>query len=297
MIIKFKIRKVMLNNLKAKKVINACFAISMVFLCSCSASFTYNNLSWLSSFWVDDYIDLNKTQNKQLKQIINSTQAWHRSTQLPAYKQDIQNIKALFNTTLSIDQLKEQVVFARKHWQNLLEYAHMPLAELGATLSSEQREELLNNIQIKINDEREEFNEQTPLERKSERLEEQFEYYEQWIGKLNKQQKALIKSTNEQHQDSGTLWLKYKQNRLNAAKQVFANAEITKKEFINQLSTVIKERELYMSDALLKTNEANLNLYINLLYELNSTLNDKQRQSVNDQFDELIETLNDIIEN
>ena len=26
-------------------------------------------------------------------------------------------------------------------------------------------------------------------------------------------------------------------------------------------------------------------------------LNDKQRQSVNDQFDELIETLNDIIEN
>lgn len=51
-----------------------------------------------------------------------------------------------------------------------------------------------------------------------------------------------------------------------------------------------------MSDALLKTNEANLNLYINLLYELNSTLNDKQRQSVNDQFDELIETLNDIIE-
>ncbi|MEI8618814.1 hypothetical protein P4S63_21750 [Pseudoalteromonas sp. B193] len=52
-----------------------------------------------------------------------------------------------------------------------------------------------------------------------------------------------------------------------------------------------------MSDALLKSNEANLNLYINLLYELNLTLNDKQRQSVNDQFDELIETLNDIIEN
>ncbi len=286
----------MLKNFKAKKLKQICLAVSMLFLCSCSASFTYNNLSWLSSFWVDDYIDLNKTQNKQLKKIINTTQAWHRSTQLPAYKQDIQNIKALFNNRLSIEKLKEQVVFAKKHWQNLLEYAHMPLAELGATLSSEQREELLNNIQIKINDEREEFNEQTPLERKSERLEEQFEYYEQWIGKLNKQQKALIKSTNEQHQDSGTLWLEYKQNRLNAAKQVFTNAEITKKEFINQLSTVIKERELYMSDALLKTNEANLNLYINLLYELNSTLNDKQRQSVNDQFDELIETLNDIIE-
>jgi hypothetical protein len=254
-------------------------------------------LSWLSSFWVDDYVDLNKKQNTQLKNIITTTQNWHRTTQLPAYRQDIQNIKVLFNQTLEAKQLKTQVVLAKQHWQNLLGYAKLPLAELGATLSSEQRGELLNNIQIKINDEREEFNEQTPLERKSERLEEQFEYYEQWIGKLNKQQKALIKSTNEQHQDAGALWLEYKQNRLNAAKQVFKNAEITKKEVINQLSTVIEERELYMSDALLKSNEANLNLYINLLYELNLTLNDKQRQSVNDQFDELIETLNDIIEN
>ncbi|MEL0641825.1 DUF6279 family lipoprotein [Pseudoalteromonas aliena] len=286
----------MLNNFKTKKLIRSCFAISTLFLCSCSASFTYNNLSWLSSFWVDDYIDLNKTQNTQLKNIITTTQNWHRTTQLPAYRQDIQNIKALFNQTLEAKQLKTQVVLAKQHWQNLLGYAKLPLAELGATLSSEQRKELLNNIQIKINDEREEFNEQTPLERKSERLEEQFEYYEQWIGKLNKQQKALIKSTNEQHQDSGALWLEYKQNRLNAAKQVFESAEITKKEFINQLSKVIQEREFYMSDALLNTNEANLDLYINLLYELNSTLNDKQRQSVNDQFDELIETLNDIIE-
>lgn len=287
----------MLNNFKAKKLKQICLAVSMLFLCSCSASFTYNNLSWLSSFWVDDYVDLNKKQNTQLKNIITTTQNWHRTTQLPAYRQDIQNIKVLFNQTLEAKQLKTQVVLAKQHWQNLLGYAKLPLAELGATLSSEQRGELLDNIQIKINDEREEFNEQTPLERKSERLEEQFEYYEQWIGKLNKQQKVLIKSTNEQHQDSGSLWLEYKQTRLNAAKQVFTNAEITKKEFINQLSTVIEERELYMSDALLKSNEANLNLYINLLYELNLTLNDKQRQSVNDQFDELIETLNDIIEN
>lgn len=286
----------MLNNLKTKKVINACFAISMVFLCSCSASFTYNNLSWLSSFWVDDYIDLNKTQNKQLKQIINTTQAWHRSTQLPAYKQDIQNIKSLFNSTLSTEQLKKQVVFAKKHWQNLLEYAHMPLAELGATLSSEQRGELLSNIQKQIDEEREEFNEQTPLERKNDRLEEQIEYYEKWVDELTNDQKALIITANEQHKDSKSLWLEYKQNRLNVAIEILKNNNLTHNELIAQLSTVIKERERYMSETLLKTNEENLNLYINLLYQLNTTLSDKQRQSVNDQFDELIDTLNDIIQ-
>ncbi|XQF91780.1 hypothetical protein ACOBV8_20245 (plasmid) [Pseudoalteromonas espejiana] len=56
-----------------KKFPRALVVLSMLFLCSCSASFTYNNLTWLSSFWVDDYIDLNKQQNKQLKVLLLTT--------------------------------------------------------------------------------------------------------------------------------------------------------------------------------------------------------------------------------
>ncbi|MGJ8675698.1 MAG: DUF6279 family lipoprotein, partial [Pseudoalteromonas sp.] len=236
----------MLNNTKMKKFKHVGVAISMLFLCSCSASFTYNNLSWLSSFWVDDYVDLNKQQNKQLKKIIETTQHWHRSTQLPAYKQDIQNIKTLFNEGLKPVRLKEHVVFAKKHWRNLLEFAYLPLAELGENLTPLQRKTFINNIQEKIDEERDELNEQTFIARKKDRLEEQLEYYEQWLGKLNAEQKILIKLTNDKHQDSSELWLEYKQQRLNAAKQVFESENLTQSEFIEQLCTVIKVRELYM---------------------------------------------------
>lgn len=294
--INIKTRDEMLNNTKMKKLTRAGLAISMLFLCSCSASFTYNNLSWLSSFWVDDYVDLNKQQNKQLKKIIETTQHWHRSTQLPAYKQDIQNIKSLFNEGIKPEQLKNQIVFAKKHWRNLLEYAYEPLAEVGLTLTPLQRKELINNIQEQIDEERDEFIEQTLIARKKDRLEEQLEYYEQWLGKLTPEQKTLIKLTNDKHQDSGELWLEYKQKRLNAAKEVLESTTLLQAEFIEQLSTVIKERELYMSPVQLKVNEENLNLYVDLLNTLNTTLSDKQRENVNDRFDELIDTLNDIIE-
>lgn len=286
----------MLNNIKMKKLKHVGVAISILFLCSCSASFTYNNLSWLSSFWVDDYVDLNKQQNKQLKKIIETTQHWHRSTQIPAYKQDIQNIKTLFNEGLKPVQLKEHVVFAKKHWRNLLEFAYLPLAELGENLTPSQRKIFINNIQEKIDEERDELNEQTFIARKKDRLEEQLEYYEQWLGKLNAEQKILIKLTNDKHQDSSELWLEYKQQRLNAAKQVFESENLTQSECIEQLSTVIKERELYMSPELLKINDENLSLYVNLLNKLNTTLSDKQRENVNERFDELIDTLDDIIE-
>jgi len=51
-----------------------------------------------------------------------------------------------------------------------------------------------------------------------------------------------------------------------------------------------------MSEELLASNDANLALYVNLLIELNTTLSEQQRESVNDEFDELINTLTDLIE-
>ncbi|WP_286937329.1 MULTISPECIES: DUF6279 family lipoprotein [unclassified Pseudoalteromonas] len=282
--------------IKNIKVSRVTIALSLLFLCSCSTSFTYNNLTWLSSFWVDDYIDLNKQQNKQLKSIINTTQQWHRTTQLPAYKQDILNLKGLFNQQLDYQQLKSQVVLARAHFQNILEHAHIPLAQLGLTLSYAQREELIANIQTQINEEYEEFNELTAQERKSERLERQLDYYKQWLGKLTPVQTQLITQANNAHYDSSLLWHQYKQTRLNAAQQVLLNKALSEAEFVKQLSYVITQREAYMSEELLASNDANLALYVNLLIELNTTLSEQQRESVNDEFDELIYTLTDLIE-
>lgn len=282
--------------IKNIKVSRAAIVLSLLFLCSCSASFTYNNLTWLSSFWIDDYIDLNKQQNKQLKSIINSNQQWHRTTQLPAYKQDILNLKGLFNQQLDYQQLKSQVVLARAHFQNILEQAHIELAQLGFTLSYEQRAELIANIQAQINDKYEEFNELTAQERKSERLERQLDYYKQWLGKLTPVQTQLITQANNTHYDSSLLWHQYKQTRLNAAQQVLLNGTLNETDFIKQLSHVITQREAYMSKELLASNEANLERYVNLLLKLNTTLSEQQRERVNDEFDDLVNTLTDLIE-
>ena len=71
---------------------------------------------------------------------------------------------------------------------------------------------------------------------------------------------------------------------------------LSEDEFVTKLSYVIKEREAFMSEEQLAINASNLDLYVNLLIELAPTLNKKQRESVNDEFDSLIETLNDLME-
>ena len=71
---------------------------------------------------------------------------------------------------------------------------------------------------------------------------------------------------------------------------------LSEDEFVTKLSYVIKEREAFVSEEQLAINASNLDLYVNLLIELAPTLNNKQRESVNDEFDSLIETLNDLME-
>jgi hypothetical protein len=122
------------------------------------------------------------------------------------------------------------------------------------------------------------------------------DYYSDWLGKLTDQQKQLITDANNKHTESGGLWLDYKQTRLDEAKSIMVDETLFEDEFVTKLSYVIKEREAFMSEEQLAINASNLDLYVNLLIELAPTLNKKQRESVNDEFDSLIETLNDLME-
>ncbi|TMP42298.1 hypothetical protein CWB81_20650, partial [Pseudoalteromonas sp. S1688] len=87
----------MLNNLKNIKISKIIFINSLLFIASSSTSFSYNNNGCLSSYWIDDYFELNKRQSKQLKVIINNTRDWHREVDLPKYKADLLDLRQLLD--------------------------------------------------------------------------------------------------------------------------------------------------------------------------------------------------------
>ncbi|CAI89406.1 DUF6279 family lipoprotein [Pseudoalteromonas translucida] len=285
----------MLIKINTKKIIHAMVVISFVLLASCSTSFAYNNLPWLSSFWVDDYIDLNSSQAKQLKIIIKQTRNWHRQVELPKYKQDLIKLQKTFNSEFNISDLTQQVTVAKLHWSNLLIQVKAPLIELAKTLSTKQQQELVTNIQANLADELKQYQEQTTQQLSEERLKEQLSYYKDWLGKLTKQQTQLITVANEQYINTFVLWQCYKQNRLNALQQAFSYELRNVEQFEQQMSIIITDREYFISEELAAKNQANLMAHVNLLVSLNSTLSDKQRRHVNKHFAELIETVDDLI--
>ncbi|WP_372761545.1 DUF6279 family lipoprotein [Pseudoalteromonas sp.] len=279
-----------------KKSAQLLLACSFLLLTSCSTTFAYNNLTWLSSFWVDDYVDLNNSQTEQFKDIIKVTRQWHRSVELPKYKQDLLALQHTFNSDFTRADLSEQLMVVKRHWSTLLAQVKTPLTALAATLSSAQRSALINNIRHELDEELENYNEQDAQKRQQQRLAKQLDYYKQWLGKLTPAQTQLITTANEQHIDTFILWQHYRQTRLNALQQALNLDPRDTMQFNQQMELIISDRDAFISDELAVKNQANLMNQVTLLVSLNATLSNKQRRHVNKHFAELIDTVDGLID-
>ncbi|NRA77695.1 MAG: undecaprenyl diphosphate synthase family protein [Pseudoalteromonas sp.] len=280
-----------------KKLSKYLIVFSLLFtVAGCSPSFTYNNLGWLSGFWIDDYVDLNSDQTDKFKHIVKTSRDWHRETQLPLYKRDLESLKAMLDKQVDHNELKAHFVQAKQHWQTLVDKIEPELIDLANALSYEQRVEFVAALQENINDEYQEHEEKTLKQHQKERLEENLENYKEWFGtKLSAQQKTLIENSSNTRVSTFLLWMQYKQKRLDTLKTLFMQKQ-KPADFNQQLAVIINDRFAFMSEELIAADDKNLDNYVNLLLELKPTLTDKQRRNVRDEFDELIEEVSDLIE-
>ncbi|MCC9660488.1 DUF6279 family lipoprotein [Pseudoalteromonas sp. MB41] len=279
-----------------KKISKYLIALSILLgIAGCSPSFTYNNLGWLSGFWIDDYVDLNSDQADKFKHIVQTSRDWHRETQLPLYKRDLEHLKSLLDKNVSHDELKTHFLAAKQHWQTLVTKLEPELIALANTLSYKQRVEFVAALQENINDEYEEHEQKTPAEHDKARLDDNLDTYKEWLGtKLSTEQKTLVVDFTHQRVDTFLLWMQYKQKRLDALKTLFLQ-ETKPADFDQQLAVIINDRVAFMSQALINADDKNLENYVKLLLALKSTLTDKQQKNVRNEFNDLIEEVTALI--
>jgi hypothetical protein len=276
---------------------NALLILLIVFVSGCSATFTYNNIGWLSGFWIDDYIDLNKQQSKIMKSLVKDTRDWHRESQLPLYKTDLIHLETLLNNSPTEQALIEHFNRSSGHWQTLVNHIAMPLIEVAKTLDDKQRTHLISTIRDDMNEEQEEYDKQTDRERSDSRLKKQIDTYKEWLGKLSKQQVTLISIANDNYVSRFNLWQSYKMTRLEALITTFNDSEITPSEFEQNMLHIITDREAFMSDELIALNKQNRAQYASLLVVLRQTLTEKQIKYAKDKFSDMIEEIDELIAN
>lgn len=160
----------------------------------------------------DSFFDLNSEQKTQTKAIIARTLAWHRSTQLALYAQDLELFKVRFGQGLKDADLTWLIDVATRHRNALFRRIIPEIIPLLQSLSPEQithfKEKLAEqNAELKKKLER-------PLaERQKEEFETIIDRLEEWTGNLTADQKRVLEVQYRSVPDSAMQWLLYREEQ------------------------------------------------------------------------------------
>ena len=169
----------------------ACLALLMG---GCSIKTAYKQLDWVLAGLIDDYVSLSSEQEKFADQRIASLLKWHQHSELKIYADDLQKVEEY--TTLGLDDASAEDIFNRflQSWERLKARVAPEMAELLLQLNGKQINELFENLNEKNQELLEEYQDIDQDERYEEAGDKLIENFERWLGDLNEQQKALLRT-------------------------------------------------------------------------------------------------------
>lgn len=169
-------------------------ALLPLVLMGCSAVKTgYNNAPTLVQWWLDDYISFTPAQTPQLKDSLSTLHNWHRQQELPRYAAQLQTLRQLAPQAVSPQQVCAQQDLLRGHLQRLGEQAADGISRLAPSLEAAQLAQLQRQFERQNAKWRKEWLDLSPAELAAHRLEKSTERAEDFYGRLNEAQLALLR--------------------------------------------------------------------------------------------------------
>ena len=273
--------------------------VFIIFLTSCSSKLAYNNLDWWVYWYMDDYIELKGEQEEKFDAHLQNWLSWHKKSELTRYKAQLEDIKKqIQNDTLNSSIVYNNLELARSHWERVRDEVSPELAAIAKTLDDEQVVTLfaaLEKDNKEEEEERQEALEKSEAQRLKDRIERIQETISERIGDLSKEQKQIVSTYAQQFISTGDAWIKYRRNIQNAARKLFVSRKQNER-FEQELVSLMQNPDNYKSDVYKQSSAHNMTVTATLLAEIFSTLSEKQRQTLIENVDELIETVDNFMD-
>lgn len=268
--------------------------VCVLSITSCSSKLVYNNLDWLASWYIDDFVTLSDVQEDEFYPAIERFLNWHRKSELQRYIVQIKHIKSDINKGIKADDINHHIEVFKGFWQSALVQVEPSIIKLAYTLDEEQVAELLDEMEERNIERIEDFNDETYEERKAERLDKIENRIESYIGDLTDAQRQLLKSANDSSVSVFSEWMAYRRAWTNSIRKAYTLHD-NKWVFKQAISHSILEADSYRSVEYWQKIQDNQKIWVTALTQLLDSLNTKQLQKLNTKLDDYIEDFEDLI--
>lgn len=261
---------------------------------ACSTKVSYFFLDWAIEWEVEEYVNLDKSQQKQFDALVKKFLVWHREVELPKYSAQLQELLQLLQQDKLTPELwVSQVDQAKAHWFRIFHFLLPELVPMMASLSDEQ----VTDIIAQLKKEEQELSDEYAGKSQAELIEKSdkslIEQADDWLGSVTDEQKALIHQNNSQRLATLDMWLEYRHEWLRLFEQALSrrdNSHLLTQNMIILMTQPDNLKSEIHKQKLLKNTEN----FGALLINLNHTLQDKQRKKFNKKLNVLIDDLNEL---
>ena len=267
----------------------------MLSITSCSTKLAYNNLDWLASWYVDDYVNLTDSQEDEFDTKLDTFLVWHRNIELQNYILQIKAIQADFNKGVTLSDIESYVTSVKTFLDVALTKAEPEVVALAYSLSDQQAGSFLVEFEQQNLDKIERFEQESKERRTEKRLEKFEEQLSSFIGRLNAQQKKLLNDGNNQLLSSFQERIQFRRQWADSIRGAYVirarslgDTDKKKKGFELALKQSILESNSLRSDKYSNILDHNQRVRVNTLYQIITSLNEKQLKHLNEKINEII---------
>jgi hypothetical protein len=182
--------------------------VAAVMLSGCVVRVVYNQLDWLALLYVEDYFDLDRTQEEQARQMIGRTISWHRETQLPRYATLMRTILGGITPPVEPAFLADRYAEVVELWDDLLRRIAPDFAALLQSLSDEQVSDLFANLADENRELEKDYSGMSREERRAKQDKAVIKAFKRFTGRLSPEQEELVRTRTARFHDLSADWLK-----------------------------------------------------------------------------------------
>lgn len=175
---------------------------------ACSGTtFVYNQLDNILPWYIDDYVNLDGSQEQQLDEELQPFLAWHRQQELPRYVQLLNEVDTSLGQAITVQEVAVIYDDIEVAWLRLEEESLGWLLELGGTLSDEQVQDFLAYLQERQEEYEEEYLPRTEAEYREETYDSFVDSFGDYMGRLDAGQRERLQRASAEMERSDGAWL------------------------------------------------------------------------------------------
>ena len=263
-----------------------CFCLVLV---ACGPRLIYPNLGWLIPWYVDDYISLDRAQDNLLARRLALQLDWHCRTQLPDYAQYLRYIRNQFASTppsVTIEKLEINNRVLAKFWQNLIVQIGPDAAEIMATATDAQIDELLINLEKQNRKMEKKYVDPAPAEIIRNRQKRMVKRLHFWIQRLTPEQEQAVADWSARLDPIAADWLAHRrkvQAKFRKLMQQRNNTPVFEPAFID----LLVDPQRLRAEAYQRKIDRNTHLTLILITRLDRQLTPSQRRHLSNRLEGL----------